>query len=219
MSAGVNHPRVYLGPDPVQNYTDALAATVTRSATTRVNGPSNTSVNGVTMPTLNLTLSPGLMGPFNISPASPAGAPSTNGQPVLRLNTTAATNNANMGPEQIFSRNPVFSPHPKPTPRPADFSIPRADPKPASFAPYVPDDSAIKNIAAGIASAQNNITSGLQSAFNFVPQDRGNKLGKMKKPEFKANDPNWKGTTDNILTSGRGVTTSANVSRKKLLGS
>jgi hypothetical protein len=100
------------------------------------------------------------------------------------------------------------------------------DPKPAtSTINPIPDDpviapaSPISNINNAVGTASSNLSSSLANAFNFVPQDRMAKLGRAKKPTFKSDDPNFKGKTDTILTSGRGVTGAANVARKTLLGS
>lgn len=57
------------------------------------------------------------------------------------------------------------------------------------------------------------------NAFQFVPQAPKEKLTMNGDEGFKSDDTDWTGTTDTILTSGRGVTKKANVKKQKLTGS
>lgn len=59
--------------------------------------------------------------------------------------------------------------------------------------------------------------SGPSNILGSIPQIPS--LRMVRKTARKQQDPNWKGQTDTILTSGRGVTDAANTSVKTLLGS
>jgi predicted DNA-binding protein (UPF0251 family) len=56
----------------------------------------------------------------------------------------------------------------------------------------------------------------MASIFGQIPQIPS--LRMVMKNSKRQADPNWKGTTDTILTSGQGLTTDANISVKTLLG-
>jgi len=56
----------------------------------------------------------------------------------------------------------------------------------------------------------------MSSIFGQIPQIPS--LRMVMKNSKRQADPNWKGTTDTILTSGQGLTTDANISVKTLLG-
>lgn len=56
----------------------------------------------------------------------------------------------------------------------------------------------------------------MNSIFGQIPQIPS--LRMVRKNAQRQADPNWKGTTDTILTSGQGLLTDANVSVKTLLG-
>ena len=66
------------------------------------------------------------------------------------------------------------------------------------------------------AFGQNPDYAMMNSIFGQIPQIPS--LRMVRKNAQRQADPNWKGTTDTILTSGQGLLTDANVSVKTLLG-